>query len=141
MGTITFSPEAPANEAVHFAFGNFDFDLAPGKSFETDEPELLRGAEASSWLSVKIEAPAATEVVEPDLTDPHVNPAADHLSEWASQEAKSAAAKAEEAIQAENEGVQPEQPVDVTPTDTPVVPAPVVPNSISNDKSSRGATS
>lgn len=113
MGIITFNEEAPAKETVHFTFGNSDFDLAPGKEYDTDDVGVLSAASVHPWLAVEVTEPPPAPGQEPDMTDPHVNPLADHLSELASDETKEAAAEAEAQQKAWNAGLE------EVPTDTP----------------------
>jgi hypothetical protein len=123
-GTVTFSPEAPADETVRFAFGNVEFTLEPGKPYETDDADELRGAQAHPWLEVHMDEVAQDAVAAPDPNDPHNNPTIDHLSEWATPETIAAAAANEAAIKEANDVVPDVQPVDVTPTDDTVSATP-----------------
>jgi hypothetical protein len=122
-GTVTLSPEAPADETVRFSFGNVEFSLDPGKPYETDDPDVLRGAQAHPWCEVTLDPVPVEEADVPDPNDPHNNPEVDHLSEWATPEAVAAAAANEAAIKAAN-GVEDTEPADVTPTDDTVSATP-----------------
>lgn len=99
MATISFSDSAPddVKDSVHFTFGATEFDLKPGSSREESDPAVIASAEAHPWL--KVEDKTSTETKTPEQVaeevansdDPHVNPAADHLSDRASEEVVEAA--------------------------------------------------
>lgn len=99
MATIKRAQDAP-EDLTHFSLGQADFDLeGADASYETDDPSVIADANVNPFLTVEQEVAAPEEQPdERDPNDPHVNPAADHLSIWASQEAKDAAAANDAAI-------------------------------------------
>ena len=52
MATILPSDLAPA-EQVHYSVAGAEFDLDAGGTFETDDEEVLRNADAHPWLKVE----------------------------------------------------------------------------------------
>lgn len=100
MAKITKSDRAPADVGT-ISIGSASFDLPRKNSvYETDDPLVISSARANPFLSVEEDAPAAAPADAPvaDALDPHVTPQADHLSAYASQAAKDAAAANEAAI-------------------------------------------
>lgn len=101
MATISLSDAAPKVDGeLGFALGNANFELASGGSFDSDDPAVIGGAVVHPWLKVAFAAPAESDAPDYDPNDPHQNPAADHLGQYASPEVKKAAEEAEAAIQA-----------------------------------------
>jgi hypothetical protein len=105
MARISKSDTAP-KDAEHFSLGAVEFDLTDkNTTFETDDPAVIANARANPALSVKEDPqPVATLADAADPLDPHVNPAADHLSASASPEAIAAADTNEQAIKAASGG-------------------------------------
>lgn len=108
MATISFSDKAPPVDGkVHFSFGQSEFDLEAGGSVEVSDASVATAAAAHPWLTVKFdevqsEAKTPQELADAAAasTDPHVNPAADHLSAEATQEVKDAAVANDAAVRA-----------------------------------------
>jgi hypothetical protein len=96
MASLTLSPLVPqGTDSVHFVFGTAQFDLERGQSYDTTDASVISNASVHPWLVVNYDAEqAATVVAQPDLSDPHQNPAVDHLSAVASPEAVEAATQA-----------------------------------------------
>lgn len=70
MATITLNDEAPRNEGpIRFSIGTSSeaFELEAGKSFETDDYDLVSSASVHPWLTVEAskEEPAEVETPEP----------------------------------------------------------------------------
>lgn len=132
MAKITFSDVGKAatqdaKEAVRFLFAHTDFELARDASTENDDPEVIAGASAHPWLQVETDtsdeqqktAAAQAEAVA-NSTDPHVNPAVDHLSSLASPEVVAEAEKAN----ADSQAADVPAAAPVAPAPTPVAPSP-----------------
>lgn len=157
MAKITRVPDAP-QDLTHFTLGQVSFDLDSKGTYTTDDPEVLSNALVSPFLSVEYDvvAPADAPADTRDQNDPHVNPAADHLSVWGSQESKDAADANDAAIKEafgtiDGEGSQDPAPTvaetlqatfdnagvdstpqtpDVDPATPPVDPTPVTPDPV-----------
>jgi hypothetical protein len=100
MAKISKSDAAPSGD-LHVSLGRVDFDLTSKKKvYETTDPTVISDARAHVFLSVEEDAPAPVreEQADYDPNDPHDNPASDHLSIWASDEAVKAAAANEAAV-------------------------------------------
>lgn len=94
MARITKSDSAP-NDLTRVTLGSFDFEVP----FETDNESVVADARANPFLSVEADEPAADPTAAVyDPNDPQRNPAADHLSALASDEAVQAADANEAAI-------------------------------------------
>lgn len=137
MATITLSDKAPTGEGpASFSFPEGDFTLEGKGSYETDNPGLISNANAHPWLDVAV--PVVEEEVADDYdeNDPHDNPSADHLSVWASDEAKAEAAANEEAILAEAypERTTVEEPPPAPAAVTPPKPQFVAPSSTDDEE-------
>jgi hypothetical protein len=52
MATISPNDHAPS-ETVHYSFAGAEFDLEPGGTFETNDPDALENAAAHPWLKVE----------------------------------------------------------------------------------------
>lgn len=132
MATISFNDAAPQFDGpVNFVFGNEDLSLARDATVESDDATVIQGASEHPWLKVEVPVVDVQASFGYDPTDPHDNPAADHLSPLASPEAKQAAADAEQAIM---DAAYPTDTPDVSaqdatpePTPEPVAPASVEP--------------
>lgn len=100
MAKVTKRSDAP-NDVTAFSIGNADFELPRKNSvYETDDPLIISSAKVNPFLEVEEDAPSAqpAEAAPRDALDPHVNPAADHLSVSGSQAAVEAATANETAI-------------------------------------------
>lgn len=96
MATITLNTDAPESGLIHFTFGEVEFDLEGSKSFDSDDIAVITNAKQHPWLAVAEKADLAPQdAPDYDPTDPHDNPAADHLSEWYGRSAELEADRAE----------------------------------------------
>lgn len=132
MATISLNDSAP-KEAIHFSLGFADFGLEGSQTFETDNRTEIAAAEQHPWLKVTEPVVDVKVASDYDENDPHDNPGADHLSEYASPETVAAAAANDERIREEVAVVQ-NVPVFIEPTPEPSptpdpAPAPVVADS------------
>lgn len=101
MATISLNASAPkVDSEISFSLANEDFALASDGSFESTDPAVIGSAVVHPWLKVEFKAEAEQATSDYDPNDPHQNPAADHLSAYASPETKAAAEATEAAIQA-----------------------------------------
>lgn len=155
MATITFSDNVPAGtESVHFLFPEGEFDLAKGASYETDDAGLAGSASVHPWLVVTYPAAKVDEAAAPNMADPHINPAADHLTSQASPEVVEAADAQQKAQAEANAGAAVPataqtpvaQPTPPAAPSQPTAPAPAVastPASVVTDATGKpvGATS
>lgn len=100
MAKITRSDAAPTDLGP-ISIGNVSFELPRKNSvYETDDALIVSSARTNPFLNVEEDVPVTddTPAPAPDALDPHVNPTADHLSAFASQATKDAAATNETAI-------------------------------------------
>lgn len=129
MATISFTDEAPKFDgSAHFVFGNAEFDLEAGASFETEDPTIVSCAYTHPWLKVEVPVVDVKAASDWDENDPHDNPSIDHLSSLASPESKAAADAAEAAVLAEAypDGFPGANNISQQDIDASGVPAPVV---------------
>lgn len=104
MATISLNTDAAPTEVgeVTFSFGGTSFRLAPGNSIEITDQDVVKDAQQHPWLTVALPPVDPTNVPQVDLSDPHQNPSADHLSSAASPAAIAAAEAANAAILAKS---------------------------------------
>lgn len=100
MATLSLSDAAPKVDGdIGFALANVNFSLGSGGTYDTEDPAVISAATVHPFLKVEQPAPVEQEVEATDENDPHQNPAADHLSVYATPEVKAAADEADAAIQ------------------------------------------